>query len=354
MSCIPLRPLAWLTAGLSILATVVSVGFDHQSVHAATPAAQLPVPTAESPKDDVPALGPVKWHKSFEAAKATSLKSGKPILLFRTTRQQDKQVCGATFHSVGTLLFSPEITDYINANFEPVWTTVRSASLVITNMLDTTKWGSPGSITYICDHEGVVYDVLSGAYPLDVYREQLEVVKRFADSIRAITTTRDTPTETERQRAALTRETRLREYHRQRQAELRAPMIVRQTLAHSYIIVGANAFELRPLPNLSICGGFNCWGGINNCNGTIGSYNFGFPCGFCGSPGCCGGVNGYNGIGSYNFIAFENYTNRTPRFYGFGSFGASPSGYYGFSVFGSNPNGFSQPPLNNFGSPPFK
>src|SRR5262249_27151559 len=94
MFSIMLRPLASFTATLSLLTTVLAIGFGHQSVGAAP--LHFTIPYAEAIKGDNPvaAPGPVKWHKSYETAKATSLKTGKPVLLFHLG-QTDKKACGA-------------------------------------------------------------------------------------------------------------------------------------------------------------------------------------------------------------------------------------------------------------------
>jgi hypothetical protein len=93
-----LRPLAWLTASLSLLTAALSVSTHWTSASAKSnpgvPVAN-PVVTPAANKDDNPTVTPglVKWHKSFEAAKTASLKSGKPVFLFHMMGQLDKQFC---------------------------------------------------------------------------------------------------------------------------------------------------------------------------------------------------------------------------------------------------------------------
>src|SRR5262245_58136097 len=93
-----LRPLAWLTASLSLLAAALTVSTHWTSASAksnpGTPASP-PVVTSAANKDDNPTVAPglVKWHKSFDDAKTASLKSGKPVLLFHMMGQLDKQFC---------------------------------------------------------------------------------------------------------------------------------------------------------------------------------------------------------------------------------------------------------------------
>lgn len=328
-----LRPLARLTAGLSLFTAVLAVGFDRRSADAATPT------PAAAPKDEQPAAVPglVKWHASFAKAKAASLKSGKPVLLFHLG-QIDTPSRGVP--TVGVMLFSSlEVADYINANFEPVWENSLRASLSLVDF-GAVKWGYPG--TYICASDGVVYDALIGTYPPNVYRKQLEESKKFADSLRPFTTTRGTPTEIERQRAALARDTRLREYHQRRQAELFGP-----------------ATGLWPPQCKPFGGGANAFG--------FGCPNFpGFGSAFC----CCGGINNYNGLGGYpaffNVGSFGDFPPHS-NLYSFGSFnGVSPlpsngfgsctggfNGYYGFNPPG-NFGGFQHPPSQGFGGAPFK
>jgi hypothetical protein len=92
------RPLAWLTASLSLLAAALTVSTNWTSATAkSNPGAPVanPVVTSTPNKDDNPTVAPglVKWHKSFEAAKTASVKSGKPVLLFHMMGQLDKQFC---------------------------------------------------------------------------------------------------------------------------------------------------------------------------------------------------------------------------------------------------------------------
>jgi hypothetical protein len=92
-----IRPLVWLTASLSILATALATSTYWNSASAksnpGTPEPQTVPSTAT--KDDNPTVAPglVKWHKSFDDAKTASLKSGKPVMLFHMMGQLDKQFC---------------------------------------------------------------------------------------------------------------------------------------------------------------------------------------------------------------------------------------------------------------------
>ena len=88
-----LRPLAWATAGMSVVATVFAVSTSTNPVSAkAMPNAPAP---ANAKAEENPAVEPglVKWHKSFDDAKAAASKSGKPVLLFHMMGQLDKQFC---------------------------------------------------------------------------------------------------------------------------------------------------------------------------------------------------------------------------------------------------------------------
>lgn len=91
-----LRPLAWLTASLSLLAAALSVSTHWTSASAkSNPVTPAPNAIVTPNKDDNPTVTPglVKWHKSFEVAKTASVKSGKPALLFHMMGQLDKQFC---------------------------------------------------------------------------------------------------------------------------------------------------------------------------------------------------------------------------------------------------------------------
>jgi hypothetical protein len=163
------------------------------------------------------------------------------------------------------LFSSTEVADYINANYEPAWESVRAAPLVTIDFGNgqVVKRTLQGNVaTYVCAPDRSVYDVLPGIYAPDIYRTQLEALKKFADTLRPIVTTRDTPTEIERKRAALTLSTRLREYHTQRERELSAPPVVRTTTQQMQRVAltggGIKGFG---------GGGFQANGSVNNFGG---------------------------------------------------------------------------------------
>ena len=78
------------------------------------------------------------------------------------------------------MLFSnSEVAQFIDATFEPVWESVRPAPLV------TIDFGNGHQIvrtlqgnvaTYVCDADGMVYDILPGIYTPKPYREQLTLL----------------------------------------------------------------------------------------------------------------------------------------------------------------------------------
>jgi len=79
-----------------------------------------------------------------------------------------------------TVLFSnPEIADYINEHFEPVWQSVREVPTVTIDFGGgrTVKRTLNGNIaTYVCNNQMQVIDVLPGVYTADAYRDRLEQV----------------------------------------------------------------------------------------------------------------------------------------------------------------------------------
>lgn len=83
------RPLVWLTASLSVLATILAVSTYRNT------AASAEVPPVPAAKEENPTVKPglVNWHPSFAAAQTAAQKSGKPVLLFHMMGQLDKQYC---------------------------------------------------------------------------------------------------------------------------------------------------------------------------------------------------------------------------------------------------------------------
>lgn len=88
------RPLAWFTAGLSVLATTLAVGtYRTANASGATPAVPAKPQAALDEENPKVAPGLVKWHKSVADAQAAAQKSGRPVLVFHMMGHLDKQFC---------------------------------------------------------------------------------------------------------------------------------------------------------------------------------------------------------------------------------------------------------------------
>ncbi len=127
------------------------------------------------------------------------------------------------------LFSSNEVADTINANFEPVWESVRSAPLVTIDfggghVVRRTLQGNVA--TYVCGADGTVYDLLPGIYTPDVYRTQLGELRKLADALKPLTA-KATASPTERLRAEWSVASRLREYHTRAETKLAAPQMVK-------------------------------------------------------------------------------------------------------------------------------
>jgi hypothetical protein len=101
------------------------------------------------------------------------------------------------------VLFSrPDVANYINANFEAVWQSVRPVPLVHIDFGNGTKLTRTlhGNIaTYCCAADGQVLDIVGGIYDPEGYRarlEQMRLLANYAD-----------------QQGAEKRNDRLKEYH---------------------------------------------------------------------------------------------------------------------------------------------
>ena len=85
------------------------------------------------------------------------------------------------------MLFSnPEVAQFIDATFEPVWVSVRPAPLVTIDFGNGHKVirTLQGNVaTYVCDAEGTVYDVLPGIYTPTPYRAQLTLLATLVNNI---------------------------------------------------------------------------------------------------------------------------------------------------------------------------
>lgn len=72
-----------------------------------------------------------------------------------------------------------EAARFVDDTFEPVWISVRPAPIVTIdfgNGHTVTRTLQGNVATYVCDSDGVVYDVLPGIYTPGVYRDQLALI----------------------------------------------------------------------------------------------------------------------------------------------------------------------------------
>jgi hypothetical protein len=179
------------------------------------------------------------------------------------------------------LFSSNEVAKYINDRFEPAWESVRPAPLVTIdfgngNVVKRTLQGNIA--TYVCGSDGIVYDVLPGIYAPDVYRKQLEVLRKLADSLRPRPGSKP---------GADARLARLREYHTKQAAELARLQTPPQMQAVAMIGGGFKGG----------IGGFQALGGFG---GNFGGGGFQALGGFAGAGtgfgGTGAGVVGFGGI----------------------------------------------------------
>ena len=176
------------------------------------------------------------------------------------------------------LFSSSEVADYINANFEAAWESVRPAPMVTIDFGDghVIRRTLHGNIaTYICSPEGFVYDVLPGIYSPKPYREQLEVLKVLAESMRPKGGATPTSRRAKRELAY-----RLRVYHEQQTALLaRTP----PTPQMQSIALTGGGFK---------GGGFSAFGGVG---GNLGSYGGFGGTGLLGGQPTFGNFSGIEG-----------------------------------------------------------
>ena len=101
------------------------------------------------------------------------------------------------------MLFSnPEVAQFIDTTFEPVWVSVRPAPLVTIDFGNGHKVirTLQGNVaTYVCDAEGTVHDVLPGIYTPVPYRQQLTLLAKLVNGLANV--------------SADERKKQLREYH---------------------------------------------------------------------------------------------------------------------------------------------
>jgi hypothetical protein len=163
------------------------------------------------------------------------------------------------------LFSSSEVSKFINDNFEPAWESVRPAPLVTIDfgnghVVRRTLQGNVA--TYVCSPDGTVYDVLPGIYAPDVYRKQLDAIKKLADSLRPRSGAKPPETDAEKRRAETTLVNRLRAYHTQQATLLQtAPPPTPQMQAVAQI---GGGFK----------GGGGFGGGIAGFGGNIGGGGF--------------------------------------------------------------------------------
>ena len=90
-----LRPLAWVTTGLAVVAVVVTATARPRPPEVSTaplPTVRQPAPSTEE-NNPVVLPGLVRWHPSFADAQAAAQRSGKPVLLLHMMGQLDRQFC---------------------------------------------------------------------------------------------------------------------------------------------------------------------------------------------------------------------------------------------------------------------
>jgi hypothetical protein len=187
------------------------------------------------------------------------------------------------------LFSSSEVSDYINAAYEPVWESVRPVPTVTIDFGNghIVKRTLQGNIaTYVCDGRGNVYDILPGIYSPEEYRKQLEALKDLAESVRH---KRPEPTtEAGRRRAEWDLADRLRDYHKKEADRLATPHQAKAVTPQMQgIALTGGGFK---------GGGFQAFGGFGgNLGGGIGG-GFGGT-GFSGTPpGGFAGTPGFPGI----------------------------------------------------------
>ena len=79
-----------------------------------------------------------------------------------------------------------EVARFVDDTFEPVWVSVRAAPVVTIdfgNGHTITRTLQGNVATYVCDPDGVVFDVLPGIYTPGVYREQLALLAELVRSL---------------------------------------------------------------------------------------------------------------------------------------------------------------------------
>ena len=91
----PVRSLAWLTATLSVLATLLTVHSPRTATAAAPAPSAASVEKPRPPAEDNPRVKPglVNWHATVADARAAAEKSGRPVLVFHMMGQLDRQFC---------------------------------------------------------------------------------------------------------------------------------------------------------------------------------------------------------------------------------------------------------------------
>ena len=184
------------------------------------------------------------------------------------------------------MLFSdPEVAQFIDATFEPVWVSVRPAPLVTIDFGNGHKVirTFQGNVaTYVCDAEGTVYDVLPGIYTPVPYRQQLKLLATLVNGLANV--------------SADARKKQLREYHAKQAVALK-----------------------KAVPPMVVAVGNTGGGGKGGFGG--GAFGPGFA--FGGGQGGQGGGNGGMGIGGVVVV-------NTGQFGGSqGGFGGGQGGFGG-------------------------
>jgi hypothetical protein len=228
---------AWVMAGAVLLAGTVAAYAQREAdrgkrvvelpTKRVVAEATQPAPPVEGDNTRV-APGKVKWHADLETARKAASQSGKPLFIFYMLGKLDENFCSTNARLARTVLFSrDDVSTFINANFEPVWVSVRPVPVLRIDFGDgrvLTRTLHGNTLTVVCAANGTVLDALPGVYAPQDYVERLFPLALLARQFRQSAQVGPRlPEHGQTARVAeVAREFALQEYHRAAAAALKA------------------------------------------------------------------------------------------------------------------------------------
>ena len=181
------------------------------------------------------------WWTDLEQAKSAARESGKPILSLRLLGKLDEEFSCANSRFFRTTLYAnAEVAKYLNDHFVLHWKSVRPVPRVTIDFGDGRKLErtiTGNSIHYVLDADGRVIDALPGLYGPQAFLTGLGRAETVANQCNSLT--------------GEPREQRLRAFHQERAAALRAGLAADLQQINSSHVTREESDVATPVVNIT-------------------------------------------------------------------------------------------------------